>query len=157
MFSSVSNRAAASVLASSVFPTPVGPEEDERPDGTLRVLDARAGANDGVGHQLDRLVLADDAFVEHLVEAEQLVALPFLKSRDRDAGPARHDVGDLVGGHDLAQQPPAALLAREPGLGRLQSPLDIRQLAVPQGRRSVEVVLALGPLALQPDLFQLLT
>ena len=156
MFSSVSNRAAASVLASSVLPTPVGPEEDERPDGPLGVLDAGAGADDGVGHQLDRLVLADDTFVEHLVEAEQLVALPFLEPRDRDAGPARDDVGDLVGGHDLAQQPAPALLAGEPGLGRLQSPLDLRQLAVSQGRRSVEVVLALGPLALQPHLFQLL-
>src|SRR4029079_5630079 len=98
----------------------------------------------------------DDPFVEHLVETEQLVALPLLEPRDRDAGPARHDVGDLIGGHELAQQPTAALLAGEPGLGRLQSPCDLRQLAVSQGRRSVEVVLTLGPLALQPYLLQLL-
>ena len=75
MFSSVSNRAAASVLASSVLPDAGGAEEDERPDGPLRVLDAGPGADDGVGHQLDRLVLADDALVEDLVEAEQLLAL----------------------------------------------------------------------------------
>jgi hypothetical protein len=68
----------------------------------------------------------------------------------------RDDVGDLVGGHDLARQPAAALLAGEPGLGRLQSPLELRQLAVSQGCCSVEVVLTLGPFALQPDLFQLL-
>ena len=75
MLSSESNSASASACDSSVLPTPVGPEEDERADRAARVLDARARADDRVGHELDRLVLADDALVQDLVEAQQLLAL----------------------------------------------------------------------------------
>ena len=39
-------------------------EEDERADRALRVLEAGAGAADGLGDDLDRLLLADDPLVE---------------------------------------------------------------------------------------------
>ena len=58
-----------------------GTEEDERADGPAGILDAGAGAQDRVGDQLDRLVLADDPLVQHLLEAQQLLA-----SRPRAAG-----------------------------------------------------------------------
>ena len=105
MLSSESNSASASARESSVLPTPVGPEEDERADRPPRVLDPRAGADDRVGDQPHGLVLADHALVQHLVEAQQLLALALHQPRDRDAGPARHDLGDLVLGDLLAQQP----------------------------------------------------
>jgi hypothetical protein len=54
---------------------PGGAEEDERPDRPARVLDPGAGADDRVGDELDRLVLADDTLVQDLVETQQLLAL----------------------------------------------------------------------------------
>ena len=63
-------------------------EEDERADRPAGVLDAGAGADDGVGHEADGLVLTDDPLVEDLVEAQQLLALALLEPADGDAGPA---------------------------------------------------------------------
>ena len=67
-------------------------------------------ADHGIGDQLDGLVLADDALVQHLVQTQQLLALPLQQPRDGDAGPAGDRLGDLVVGDLLAQQPRAALL-----------------------------------------------
>ena len=46
------------------LPDAGGAEEDERADRALRVLEAGAGASDGLGDDLDRLLLADDAVVQ---------------------------------------------------------------------------------------------
>ena len=157
MLSSESNSASASARESSVLPTPVGPEEDERADRPPRVLDARARADDGVGDELHRLVLADHALVQDLVEAQQLLALALHQPRDRDAGPARDHLGDLVLGHLLAQQPrrrPASRSSRSSS--RLQPPLELGQPAVAQLGSAVEVVAALGLLDLAPHLLELL-
>ena len=57
-----------------------------------------------------------------LAQVDELLALALDQLGDRDAGPAGHDLGDLVLGHLLAQQPLARalrqplLLAREPTL-----------------------------------------
>ena len=69
---SSSNSTSASALHSSVLPTPVGPQENERADRPVRVLQAAAAAADGVGDGRDRFVLADDALVQPLFEHEQL-------------------------------------------------------------------------------------
>ena len=71
-------------------------QEDERADRALRILEPGAGAADGLGDDLDRLLLADDAAVEGLLHLEQ--ALGFLGGDpgDRDAGPHRDDLGDLL-------------------------------------------------------------
>ena len=58
---SSSNRNAASALVSSVLPTPVGPEEHERADRPVRVLQAGARAAHGGRHRVHGLLLADDA------------------------------------------------------------------------------------------------
>ena len=50
-------------------------QEDERADRALRVLEAGAGAADGLGDDLDRLLLADDAAVERLLHLEQPLRL----------------------------------------------------------------------------------
>ena len=60
-------------------------QEDERADRAARVLDARAGAQDGVGHALHGLVLADHPLVQHLVEVQELLALGLDELRDGDA------------------------------------------------------------------------
>src|SRR4051812_18838878 len=131
-------------------------EEDERADRPPRVLDPRAGADDGVGDEPDRLVLADDALVQDLVEAQELFALALHQPRDRNAGPARHDLGDLVVGDLLAQQRVVAALLLEAGLLGVQLALELGQAPVAQLRGAIEVVGALGLLDLAPDLLDLL-
>ena len=72
---SSSNRNSASARASSVLPTPVGPEEDEAAERAVRVLQSRARAPDRVGDGDDGLVLADDALVQPLFHAARASAL----------------------------------------------------------------------------------
>jgi hypothetical protein len=119
MFSSVSKRAAASALASSVFPTPVGPRKMNEPDRPARILDTGPSPDDRVGNQLNRLVLTNNPLVQHLVNAQQLLALTLLQPRHRNAGPPRHDRGNFICSHDLAQQPMISLFACQPFLRSL--------------------------------------
>ena len=64
-----------------------------------------------------RLLLADDALGQLVLHVEQLVALAFEHLVDRDAGPARDDLRDVVGRHRLLDQrraaPSVALRRRE--------------------------------------------
>ena len=71
-------------------------EEEERADGAPRVLEARAGPADGVGDGDDGVVLADDALLDPVFHAEELVALAFEEARDGDAGPFGDDLGDVL-------------------------------------------------------------
>ena len=75
------------------------PEEEERADRPVRVAQPRARAPDRAGDRLDGLVLPDHALVELRLEAEQALALLLGQLCDRDAGAARHDLGDVVGEH----------------------------------------------------------
>ncbi len=77
MFSSESNSAAASARESSVLPTPVGPRKMNEPIGRRGSLMPARARMHRVGDQPHRLVLADHALVQHLVEAQQLLALAF--------------------------------------------------------------------------------
>ncbi len=101
---SSSNSTSASALQSSVLPTPVGPRKMNEPIGRCGSCKPRAAAADGVGHGLDRFVLADDALVQPLFEHEQLGPLGFDQPRDRHAGPGADDLGDFFRPNFLAQQ-----------------------------------------------------
>ena len=125
-------------------------EKDERADRPLRILDARASADDCVGDELDGLVLTDDTLVQHLVQAQQLLPLALEQPGYRDARPARNDLGDLVRGHLLAKQACGALLRLEALLLGLQAPLEVGQAPVADLCGAVEVVGALGLLELAP-------
>ena len=57
-------------------------EEQERADRPVRVGQAGAAAADGVGHRGDRVVLADDPLVQHVLEADELVHLAFHEPAD---------------------------------------------------------------------------
>ena len=72
------------------------PEEDERADRPVRILQPGARAAQGVRNRLDRLVLADDALVQPLLHVDELLRLAFQQLVDRDAGPACDDGGDVV-------------------------------------------------------------
>ncbi len=62
----------------------------------MRVLEARAALPDGVGHGLDRLVLADDPLVQVVFQVQQAMALGLGDLGEGDAGAAGHDLGDVV-------------------------------------------------------------
>ena len=135
-------------MHSSVLPTPGGAEEQERAGRPVRVRQARARAADGVGHRADRLVLADHALVQLVFHQQQLVALALHQLGHRNAGGARHHLGDLLGADHGAQQlRPAAVLgalglARFGGLRFLEPLLQLGQAAVLQLGDLVEVALA---------------
>src|SRR4051812_1048316 len=99
-------------------------EEDERAGRALGILEARARAADRLGDDLDRRVLAHDALVELLLHAHQLLGLGLGELEDRDAGPHRDDVGDLL----LADRRALAALAGLPGV--LEVALLVRELAL---------------------------
>ena len=75
-----------------------GPQEDEGADRPLGILQAGARAADGLGDRVDRLVLADDALVQRLLHLQQALGFLLGDARDRDAGPHRHDLGDVLVG-----------------------------------------------------------
>jgi len=69
------------VRAISVLPTPVD-EEEEAADGTRGILETGARTADGTRERGDGLVLRDDAFVQFLLDAQQLLCLFFLDGGD---------------------------------------------------------------------------
>ena len=84
-------------------------EEQERADGPIGILQAAATAADGVGHGLDRFVLADHALVQSFFHDQQLRLFGFQHARDGNAGPGADDFGDFVFGHFLPQQPTSTI------------------------------------------------
>src|SRR4051812_1481860 len=100
------------------LPDAGGPQEDERTGGTLGVLQAGAGAADGLADRADGLLLPDDPLVELVLHAEELLGLLLGELVDGDAGPDGEHLGDrlLV---DLVEQVDAGGL----DLGLLRLPL----------------------------------
>ena len=78
-------------------------EKQERAVGTARVGEPGARPANRVGDGFDRLVLTDHPRVQRLLHAQQLVAFTFEHPGHRNAGPLRHDAGDLLLGHRVAQ------------------------------------------------------
>ena len=88
-----------------------GAEEDERPDRSLRVLQSGTATSYGVAHGEDGLVLTYHALMQLFLQVEQLLALALLHLRHRDAGPAAHNLGDVVARHLFLHHRVAALSA----------------------------------------------
>eukprot|EP01136_Pigoraptor_vietnamica_P037821 Opistho-1_new@106316 len=130
-----------------------GAEEQEGACGAIRVGQAGPRTADRIGHGADRLVLPHHALVQLHLHVEQLLPLALHQLGDRDAGGARHHLGDLFGADQRAQQ---RRLAVDPALGLLglrvlELLLQLRQLAVLQLGDLVEVALALELLDLRAD------
>ena len=79
-----------------------GAEEDKRGDRTLGVLQSGTAAAYGIGNGCDGFVLTHHAFVQFFFQMEQFLFLALKHTRNGDAGPAAHHLGDIVGGHLLA-------------------------------------------------------
>src|SRR5438067_862777 len=72
------------------------PEEDERADRAIRVLQARTRAAERVRDDGDGLVLTDDALVQALFHVQELLRLAFQQPVDRDPRPAADDGRNVV-------------------------------------------------------------
>ncbi len=112
------NICAASCLAVSVLPTPVGPDEQERADRPARILQVRARAPQRAGDGAGGDLLADHDLLELGLEAEELLALLLLHARERDAGP----VGDHLHHQVLVDRDALLLAGLLPLLGHLLLP-----------------------------------
>ena len=123
-------------------------EEDERADRAVRILQAGTRASQCVRNGLDRFVLADDPLVQTLLHVDQLLGLALEQPVDRDAGPARDDGGDVVLVYLLFHH--RVLELRAVALRELA--FQLRQLAVPNLGRAIEVSGALGAFVLRAQL-----
>src|SRR6185369_14000123 len=90
---SLPNRNWASARATSVLPTPVGPRNRNDPAG--READFKPPRQ-----RRDSLLLADDAPVQLVFDAQQLGLFLFLDGGHGHAGPAGHHVLNVFLGHD---------------------------------------------------------
>src|SRR5207245_3474421 len=74
-------------------------QKEEAADRARRGLQAGAAAADGARERGDGFVLADDALVKFLLDAQELFLFVFLNGRNRDAGPARDDFFNVFTRH----------------------------------------------------------
>ena len=119
-------------------------EEEEGAVGAIGIGQAGARAANGIGDEAHRLVLADDALVQAVFHAQQLVALAFHHLGHRNAGGARDDLGDLLDA-DLVAQERVLHRAAARLLGAFELRFELRQLAVLQFGHLIELAGALQP------------
>ncbi len=96
---------------------------------------ARGAAQRGAD-RADGLVLADDPPVQALLHVDELLDLALQQAADRDARPAGHDLGDVLGGDLLLEVLRLRRVGALAGLGLAQLLLEVGDLAVAQARRA---------------------
>ena len=79
-------------------------EEQERTVRPARIGETGARAADGVRDDAHGLLLADDAPRQRVLHAQELLLLALEHLGDRDAGPLRDDLGDLLVGDAVAHE-----------------------------------------------------
>src|SRR5262249_30826772 len=118
------------------------------------VLQAGTRTDHSFGYGSDGFILADDTLVELFFQMQQLLNFALKEPRNRDTGPPAHDLSDILFIDFLFYQP-----VRLPALLRdslIELALQFGEFAVFEFSRTIEVVLAFGPLDLDPDLLDLL-
>ena len=80
------------------------PQEHERADRTMGVLQARPCTAHGGSHRMDGFDLADNPFAELGFHHQEFFFFARQHPFDRHTGPARHDLRDVVGAHGLVNQ-----------------------------------------------------
>ena len=78
------------------MPTPVGPTKMNEPIGRVGIFESGAGAADGVGDDGDGVGLANHAFVQLLLDAQQARLVVFEHAADGDAGHLADQFGDVA-------------------------------------------------------------
>ena len=144
MARSSSNRKSASVRASSVLPTPVGPRNRNEPIGRFGSESPARDRRIALATAAHRVVLADDPLVQHVLHADELRHLALHEPAHGDAGPLGDDLGDVLLVDLLLQHLLLGLeLVEARGL-RLDLGVELAHRAVAQLRGPLEVALALG-------------
>src|SRR3989442_14650408 len=73
-------------------------QEQERADGTVRILQTRPRAPNRARQRRDGRSLRYYALMQLVLDAEQFLGVSFLKRGDRNAGPARDHFFDIGAG-----------------------------------------------------------
>src|ERR1035437_9313910 len=134
-----------------------GPEEDERADRTVRILQSRSRAPHRVRDGMHGLGLPHHAAREFGVELREPLLLALHHSRDGNPGPLRNDIGDIICADLLLQEARTARLLRgELRLRLAQLRLELRHRAVLDLGRLAEVAGARCPLDFRAGFFDLL-
>src|SRR2546422_1650544 len=105
----------------------------------MRVLESRARPPHGVRHGRQRFLLPDDTPAEILLELDQPLLFRLEHLGDGNTGPHGHDLGDVFRVHLFLQVFPFLLDLGEPLLERLNLLLELRNAAVGDLRRFLEV------------------
>ena len=117
--------ASASVRASSVLPTPVGPRKRKLPIGRLgSESPALARLIASATASTASLLLPDDALVELLLQPEQTLALLFGELADRYPGRPGDDFGNVLGRY-FGDGLPSSLEGSQPVLQLLDPALEV--------------------------------
>ena len=131
-------------------------KEDKRADRTVRILDSGTCTQNRLADSGHRLILSDNALMEHILQTEQLLALTRHHLRDGDTRPAADDAGNILLADLLLEHLFTVRLCSECRflVGKLL--LKLRHLAVFQFRCTGEVLGALGCLHLTAQFVHLL-
>ena len=97
--SSSPKSASASVRASSVLPTPVGPSNRKLPYRPIGIRKPRPRTPDRFGYRFDGLLLSDHPLVELPLKLEQALSLLLGELAYRDAGLAAHHLRYVLRAH----------------------------------------------------------
>ena len=125
-----------------------GAKEQEGANGLVRVGDTGPGAQNGLGHQTDGLVLSHHAFVKDVLQMQQLFALTLHQLGYGNAGPALDDAGDLLLSDLVPQQTAGLAFVGDRFLG-FQRLFQLGDSAVLQLGGLFQIVLALRLLQLR--------
>ena len=104
---------------------PCRSEKHERSDWAIGVLQTRPRAAHRGRDRLHRLRLANDALANRVFHFQELVALALQHLIDRNARPARDNLGYVAGGHRFVHENAAPFR-----LGRCKPPFEIWNNAV---------------------------
>ena len=115
-----------------------GAEENERALRTRGVGQPGPGTQHGVGHGLHGLILPDHALMELVRQMDELVAFGLEQPRDRNAGPAGHDIRHIVGAHFLLEQARRFLAV----FGFVETLFQLRQLRILEFGRRLQIAAA---------------
>ena len=134
-----------------------GAKEHKAADGTIRILNPRTGAHNGLRHRLHRLILTNDTAMEGIFQMQQLLLLPLHQTADRYAGPALNDSGNLIICDLIPKQGIVLLILNCLLFRRSQGFLCLRQLAVFQFRSMLQIIILLRFFNVPMQLFDLFT
>ena len=152
--SCVSNMNSASARASSVLPTPVGPRNRKVPIG-------RSGSCSPARERRSALETAPTASSWPMTRSCRRSSMwtsfstsPSMQAADRDAGPAGHDLGDVLGVDLVLEEAQLARLVARASSSASRR-LELGDAPVLQLGGAAEVGLALGALELGAGLLEL--